>query len=172
MALVIAVFAAGGGGLPRVIAGDPDHPFVGDAPRVTVMIAGASCCGDGGSCCCRAESLPMPPAVPAKACCSDADAIHVAAAIGDADPLPQSGSSDSPFCSCNTEQQLPLEGTMPFGSPAAPTDFDVHRCVTIENRVASDELLLATTPGSVPMAAAPLPLPVLLQLATLCCWRA
>jgi hypothetical protein len=32
--------------------------------------------------------------------------------------------------------------------------------------------LLATTPGSVPMAAAPLPLPVLLQLATLCCWRA
>ena len=170
--VIAALLAAGGVGFPGLTSdGRGEQPSVG-GPQVTLTVVAPTCCGVDGECCCQAATLPAEPAAEKLACCggdeSQQQAIARAACIT---PAHSDCSADSPLCTCTTRQRIPLEQEMPLSLPAPQAESENFAGVADENVCASDELHGLSTSGSVSLAAAPLPLPVLVQLATLCCWR-
>lgn len=165
-AMIIAFLAAGGEGLPSFAQSDAGELADLSGPRltVTVTVATAPCCGEADACCCQAVRLPKQPLASEMACCE-----HREEGAG---PARAGCSSDSPLCRCTAEQRVPLEESLPDGLPVPQAQRDLCDCVALENRLASDELTVATSCGGPLTAAAPLPLPISVQLATLCCWRA
>jgi len=149
---------------------------------VTVVVQETlSCCGTNGDCCCVAampafEDANAAAAAEFASCCGHAEVrLEPRLALDEEGPEPavKTGCSfESPLCQCTAERRVPLEESLPDGLPGPQAERDLCDGVALENRLASDELTVATRFRSVLTAAAPLPLPVSVQMATLCCWRA
>ena len=169
--VIAALLAVAGGGLPGLTSdGRGEQPSVG-GPQVTLTVVTPSCCGVDGECCCQAAKRPEEPVAEKLACCSGGEPQQATFMAACMTPADSDCSADSPLCTCTTQQQVPLERAMPMGLPAPTADGEICVGVADENVCASGELHAFITSGSVSLAAAPLPLPVLVQLATLCCWR-
>jgi hypothetical protein len=176
--MITAILAAGG--IVRPDAGPPSTPRSG--PQVTVVVQETlSCCGTNGDCCCVAampafEEATVAVVAELASCCGHAEVQlepRVAQDNEGLDPAMKKGCSfELPLCSCTAERRVPLEDSPPAGLPAPQAERDLCDGMALENRLASDELTLTTSCSGVLTAAAPLPLPVSVQLATLCCWRA
>jgi len=178
--LMLAALTAGGArGIVRPGGAGPSSALA-SGPHVTVIVGPPSCCGSNGDCCCIASADVLQEANAdasgaEPACCEHAESRHEPFhAQNDGNPRSATGtgcSAESPLCQCTAEQRVPLE-SFPAGLPAPQSDGDFCDAASAENRLASSELTFGNRSSSAPRAAAPLPLPILVQLATLCCWRA
>lgn len=183
--LTVVVMLAGlaAGGLVRPGSSKP-LTAAGIRPQMIIFLEKPACCRTTGNCCCvTAAAVVEEASVDVAACCrraepclerSQARVAHVQEnnVLCHAMEEGCSAESDSPLCQCTAEQRVPLEDSLPAGLPAPQTNSDLCDAASAENRLASNELTVVNSFGSVPIATVPLPLPVSVQLATLCCWRA